>query len=82
MFQLSITATLTNRYYHIRLSKIPKKFPCIPQLIMKRLYEFRGKILLHQEVMIFKGVLYTVMTEIVQAVTIKLNPSTFTQEDL
>ena len=35
MFQLSITATLTNRYYHIRLSKIPKKFPCIPQLIMK-----------------------------------------------
>ena len=27
MFQLSITATLTNRYYHIRLSKIPKNSP-------------------------------------------------------
>ena len=54
MFQLSITATLTNHYYHIRLSKILKKIPCILQLIMKRLYEFCGKILLHQEVMIFQ----------------------------
>ena len=54
MFQLSITATLTSRYYHIRLSKIPKKIPCIPQLIMMPLYEFREKILLHQEVMIFE----------------------------
>ena len=49
---------------------------------MKRLYEFHGKILLHQEVMIFKGVLYTVLTEIVHTVTIKLKSSTFTQEDL
>ena len=27
MFQLSTTATLTNRYYYIRLSKIPKNSP-------------------------------------------------------
>ena len=47
-----------------------KKSQQIPQLIIRRLVE--KLILLHQEVMILKGLLYTVMTVIVHSVAIKL----------
>ena len=84
MLQLSITMHNFDSIILTHMAfKNPKKFPFIPQLIIRRLslYEFRGKlILLHQEVMLFfKGLLYTVMAVIVHSVAIKLNSSTFTQ---